>query len=131
MMSFLLVRRRKIISFLSKQLFFHFLMKNYCFNTFSSPGLGLKLQKCVSKVWWRHKPSFAIVQRQNVISFDWKDYLRRISRKHRLQTFSSLCSKTSFWSFDDVIMMPQAHRPKLPTGYMQFSTPWHIGNNVQ
>ena len=70
---FLLVWRHKIISFLSKQLFFQFLMKNYCFNTFSSPGLGLKLQKFAFKIWWRHKPPFAI---------DWKHCLWRILKKH-------------------------------------------------
>ena len=69
-MSLLLVWRHKIISFLSKQLLLQSLMKNYVFNTFSSPGHGLKLQKCVFKVWWRHKLSFAITWRQNVISFD-------------------------------------------------------------
>ena len=35
--------------------FCNFSWKNYCFNTFSSPGLGLKLQKCFFKNSWRHK----------------------------------------------------------------------------
>ena len=39
----------KLLVFLSKQLLLQFLMKNYYFNTFSSPGLGLKLQKRVFK----------------------------------------------------------------------------------
>ena len=72
----------KLLVFYQNSCFCNFFMKNYYFNTFSSPGLGLKLQKCVFKVWWRHNPSFVIVWRQNIINFDWKYCLRRISRKN-------------------------------------------------
>ena len=74
---------------LLNQLFLQFIMKNYCFNTFSSPGIDLKLRKCVIKVWWRHKLSFTYVLRHNVINFWLKMLFQFFKKKYQLQTFQS------------------------------------------
>ena len=59
-----------------------FLVKNYCFNTFSSPGLDLKLKKCVFEVRWSYRLLFAILWRHIIINFDWKCCFRIFSRKN-------------------------------------------------
>ena len=110
-MSFFLVWRHKIISFFSKQLFLQFLIKNYCFNTFSSPVLGLKPEKVVFNARWCHV--FAVTWREHVINFDWKYCFRRISKKHIeyfITIFWAQDNKISFWVSDDIRMTSPAPR---------------------
>ena len=97
-------------------------MKNYCFNVFSSPGLGLKLQKCVFKDWWCHNPSFAIAWRQNFSILNEYIVLEESQKNIDYKHFH----ERKLWVSDDIIIMSQAPRPKvwLGTGSFLLSDTW-------
>ena len=92
-------------------------------NAFSYLGLDFKSQKCVFEVWWRRKPSFSIVSSSHCYQF----WLEMVVPQENL-SFTNVSitllwaqsKKTSFWGYDDVIMMPQGPRPKLRLGTGMF-----------
>ena len=125
-MSFLLVWRHKIINFLSKQfvLFFcNFSWKTIALRRFHLLVLALNYRNVFSRTDDVTVPHLLLcdVRMLSILIENIEESQENISITNMFITLLWVQGiKTSFWGFDDVIMMSQAPRPKVRPGTGSF-----------